>query len=240
MATEYPIPSDLIKPFKILCYQILAYGEDEGHMDVYIDPDGSHDISYTNLYAGRRNAHMIYTDEKIDKFFGDVCDELMDKYLNRYEDSGGRVVFQINAEQKKIVVDVYEFYKKEYDEGAYYTYNEILARFDEYDQLIDRLKNLGKSVRINYNGGGDSGWIDNEYDTDNGIEGFTDNLDQSFQEVLYGLLSSNFGSWGDNDGSQGHFIINTEKKDINIYHTNFEEDSRLYESVRTYDLTKSE
>lgn len=241
MATEYPIPSNLIKPFKILCYQILVYGESEGSMDVYIDPDGSHDISYTNLYTGRGNSHMITTDEKIDKFFGDVCDELMNTYLNRYEDSGGRIVFQVNAEQKKLVIDVYEFYKKEYDEGAHYTHDEILARFDQYDQLIEKIKSLGKIVKVYYNGGGDSGWIEGEYRSNDDVyERFEGQQDQEFEEMLYALLSSNFGSWGDNDGSTGYFEINTETKDIEIYHTSYEETSRLFESVRTYDLTKSE
>lgn len=240
MATEYPIPSNLIKPFKILCYQILAYGEDEGHMDVYVDSEGSTNIEYENLYAGPRNVHRIDTTQEIDNFFSDICDDLTGEYLYRSEDSGGRIVFQINAEQKKIVVDVYEFYKKSYDEGANYTYDEILARFDQYDELIDKIKSLGKIVKVYYNGGGDSGWIDGEFTGDNSNERFEGQMDQEFEEMLYGLLSSNFGSWGDNDGSSGYFEINTETKNIEIYHTSYEEDSRLFESVRTYDLTKSE
>jgi hypothetical protein len=240
MTKEYPIPSDLIKPFKILCYQILAYGEDEGRMDVYIDSDGSNDIGYTLLKSGSRDSHVINTGEKIDNFFQEICDDLIEEYLNRYEDKGGRIIFDVNAEQKKLVINVYEFFSKEYDEGAHYTYDEILARFDEYDEIIDRLKNLGKFIKLYYSGSGDSGWIDGEYVGDNGTEGFTHPLDNSFEEMLYSLLSSNFGSWGDNDGSKGHFIINTETKDIEIYHTSFEEDAKFYESVRTYDLTKSE
>lgn len=236
------IPSDLIKPFKILIHRILAYGEDEATLDVYVDSEGGNDIEYQHFQAGTYNSrHRLDSDEKIDKFLGKICDDVTQGQYS--SDEGNRVVFQIHALNKTMIVDVHEFYREETDDSTHYTYEEMLSRFDNYDELIDSIKDMGKYVEVSYDGGGDSGWINSTYTSsrDRDISrDFANEIDQQFQDVIYDLLSSNFGAWGDNDGSQGTIRINTETKEIEIFHTEFSQDSRLYESVITYDLTKPE
>jgi len=247
MSEQYKIPKNLINPFKVLTYQILAYGEEFGYMTTYIDSYGENNIAYEVFKAGSdnyNNRKIIKIPQSISDFFEDICGELPDIYGEYdYDNSDGYTIsFIVDAENKKLRVNFTEYYKEESPEGAQYSYDEILERFPQFDELIDGIKHIGKVVVITYDGGGDSGWIDQTYSSqdDDISETLTGNLYENFEEILYSMLSSNFGSWGDNEGSRGKIIIDTQKKEIYFDHINYYQESNTKESVRVYDLTSSE
>jgi len=75
-------------------------------------------------------------------------------------------------------------------------------------------------LRIDYNGSGDSGYLEDSFH--NAVD-----VPAGVQEYCYNILESNFGGWEINEGSQGYFEIDLDRKEITLYHTsNLDETGR--------------
>lgn len=66
---------------------------------------------------------------------------------------------------------------------------------------------------IPYNGGGDSGYIESNF------EGTTQQIPQQLEEWCYDRLEENFGGWEINEGSQGNFTIDFHDRTVRLTHT---------------------
>ncbi len=66
---------------------------------------------------------------------------------------------------------------------------------------------------IPYNGGGDSGYIESDF------EGTTQQIPQQLEEWCYDRLEENFGGWEINEGSQGNFTIDFHDRTVRLTHT---------------------
>lgn len=64
-----------------------------------------------------------------------------------------------------------------------------------------------------YNGGGDSGYIENEM----GVDSEREDISTSIENLCYDKLS-NFGGWEINEGSQGNIVFNLKDKTVTVNH----------------------
>jgi hypothetical protein len=73
-------------------------------------------------------------------------------------------------------------------------------------------------MELKYNGSGDSGYLEDRFENGEPVPGPVEN----WCEIQ---LSRNFGSWGDNEGSEGNFIFNMENNTAELNHTWNEQNS---------------
>jgi hypothetical protein len=101
---------------------------------------------------------------------------------------------------------------------------------EELDEsLLEEFKKEGiTEVHFDFNGGGDSGYIESEGTTNNSTPV---TASKDLEEVMYGMLE-NYGGWEINEGSHGQFTINVEEGTINlifIWHREFEFTEQIFE-----------
>jgi hypothetical protein len=115
-----------------------------------------------------------------------------------------------------------------------FTVNGVEESFEEYEidedelEIFEDFLQRGVSEIIcSYNGGGDSGYIDNNM----GVDGSRAEMTADIEELCYKKLS-NFGGWEINEGSQGSIVFNLEDKTITINHEWNTEEPRNFEIAK--------
>lgn len=76
---------------------------------------------------------------------------------------------------------------------------------DKVNEYLD--SNNTNSIRIEYNGSGDSGELESSYN--NETNQMVD-LDGEIEDICYEILNSEFGGWEINEGSSGEILIKRE------------------------------
>jgi hypothetical protein len=92
----------------------------------------------------------------------------------------------------------------------------------EYDDMIEEWEEKGVFddvsipedgyLTLKYNGGGDSGYIESDFENGEPAPG-------AVEEWCYQQLSDNFGGWEINEGSQGEFQFDFNEKTVILQHT---------------------
>ena len=92
----------------------------------------------------------------------------------------------------------------------------------EYDDMIEEWEEKGVLddikipedgyLNLKYNGGGDSGYIESDFDNGQYVP-------TEIEEWCYQQLSDNFGGWEINEGSQGEFQFDFNEKTVILSHT---------------------
>ena len=92
----------------------------------------------------------------------------------------------------------------------------------EYDDMIEEWEEKGVFddvsipedgyLTLKYNGGGDSGYIESDFENGEPAPG-------AVEEWCYQQLSDNFGGWEINEGSQGEFQFDFNEKTVILSHT---------------------
>ena len=98
--------------------------------------------------------------------------------------------------------------------GSYYDKDD----YEEDDSMYDTFIEVGKfldeieatSATVGYSGGGDSGAVDNNYESENG-SGIIPN---DIENICYDLLSE-YGGWEINEGSQGNIVFTKDEIEVN-------------------------
>jgi len=104
-----------------------------------------------------------------------------------------------------------------------YTEDEDVAKM--FKDLEEGDPSLDKILTLKYDGGGDSGYIEDFFD--NG-----DSIPAGIEDWCYEKLESLYGGWEINEGSFGSFEFDFNDKKITLYHTeNYNEDegNTIYE-----------
>lgn len=92
----------------------------------------------------------------------------------------------------------------EEDEGSTFPYRTLAA--------------LGiETVRINYNGAGDEGWID-EITAEPDEDKLTNELEEEIKQAAYNVLEDQHAGWEINEGSQGHLTVNVRTGRTFLHH----------------------
>jgi hypothetical protein len=221
-------PENLKKEFKIVCYRILSYGEKKGHISTYFDDSGHLDgLDSSYFVAGEdyRTQHEIETDGELDDYFIELMRDAVDNNIN-YDERGGDVTLEIDVENKILSVHVSNNVYKENHLKLKLNYNRIKHLSPDFDSIVEEYRHIGPVIVADYEGGGDSGWLEgnihNQEDPD-----ISETLNDRLEEFYYEILSQNFGAWGDNEGSRGKIILDLEKKEILVDHVEYLEDTEL-------------
>jgi len=138
------------------------------------------------------------------------------------------IVLNIDTLSKEISVSHYYTY---YDESESRESEWSLEEDPDDESLVqifqdlDKLDYDGSELVLRYNGSGDSGYIESEFDN-------IESVPSSVEDWAYSVLEDFYGGWEINEGSQGYFKFNIPDKSIILSHTyNTEESSNdtLYE-----------
>ena len=82
------------------------------------------------------------------------------------------------------------------------------ANEEEIKELdLDEIKS--DSITVTYEGGGDSGYIENQYESSNG----GGDVPAGIEDICYQLLED-FGGWEINEGSQGSIILSRDEIEV--------------------------
>lgn len=112
------------------------------------------------------------------------------------------------------------------DTGSYYEFGDYIEGDSIYDHFIEIQKFLeeinSNGVRIDYNGSGDSGYVEDQYQSQNK----KGDVPAGIEDICYELLED-FGGWEINEGSQGNITLT--KDSININHQWNTEESEFFE-----------
>ena len=110
-----------------------------------------------------------------------------------------------------------DFYDDRYDE---------MKKLNDPDFVLKSINELGPELEVNYDGGGDSGYIQDEKD-----------IPAVFTDISYEILSAFYGGWEINEGSQGTILYDFKNKKVSIYHNLFE-NTGFDVDVHEIDFTK--
>ena len=159
----------------------------------------------------------------------DILQDIMEMYVEKCVDEGFknvdydntsdyyRIYGIIDVKNEKIIFENFEYtYYDTEGSGSHYD----IGDYEEGEPMYDFFMEAGKfldeigsdSVTVNYSGGGDSGYIEDEYETPNGTTG---SVSEDMVDICYDLLQV-FGGWEINEGSQGQ--ITFTKDEIEVEH----------------------
>jgi hypothetical protein len=155
-----------------------------------------------------------------------IIDEIIESYQDKFYENGpgtldsGNEWYNVYGDiipgENKIIFNNIDFsgYATE-DSGSYYDFDDYNEGDRQYDIFLEIQKFLNEikkdSIRIIYNGSGDSGWVENYYQSDSG----KGKLPEHITHLAYELLED-FGGWEINEGSQG--VISISNNEIEIEH----------------------
>jgi len=140
-----------------------------------------------------------------------------------------RIEIRIDSFQKEISVNHEFFYYGRGEENSIdYDSKEDTEQFDRW--MDNDLKEVevpsdGK-LRLDYDGGGDSGYIHNEFQPTG------DAVPAGIEDWCYQQLERHFGGWEINEGSDGSFIFDFKNSVVTLnhtYNTEEHESDTLYE-----------
>ena len=155
---------------------------------------------------------------KNDEMIFDECDE---DYCR------GFINFEIDPKEKKFVLSFDFEVDVTYGHNSSYNFSEFLELNDEEIKIIETFVQEDKDHVVNFDGGGDSGYIEDKDDrTGEDIPAF-------ISDMLYEILQSDYGGWEINEGSHGHFEINYEDEEIHCSISMYDTDSSE-EIIETY------
>lgn len=152
-----------------------------------------------------------------------VCENDLVKQPDVDDINWGRVTIDIDCKTKEISVSYdYSYYDVGDSESVTHSLEEDDS--EELMELFDTLENddeiNDRVLQLDYNGSGDSGYLEDDFT--NG-----DSVPAVVSDYAYRMLENNFGGWEINEGSQGNFEIDLDRKEITLNHTsNIEETER--------------
>jgi hypothetical protein len=223
---------EIIKKFKLLHYILLSNGVTRISNDFYIDYDGNVDYHFAP-WSEKGSVNDFLPNKMIDSldsFFDTMKDKVLDS-LEASDESRATVSYQYSTKNKTFTID------ENIQTMGYESYNHEFE-IDEKELLEDMVqwKEEGKlKIRVDFNGGGDSGYIDEVGLINDGNDKY--DLSAVWETKLYDILEKNHGGWEINEGSEGTFTIDNENQIIELdFRMNVEDSSTGYEFEHKFDF----
>ena len=159
-------------------------------------------------------------------------------YNEYYDNENGSLFFILNAEKKEIIVnyDYYDMITEESNiEKNFSDFSNVTAGWRGAERAVKTLTNqnvvnelikqYSNFCKLRYDGGGDSGWIENEIETENGIieikketDADVDGIEANLETISYDLLDLYYGGWEINEGSTGSINYNFQEQKVTMTH----------------------
>jgi hypothetical protein len=199
-------------------YVYRHYDEWEGY-----EPEGP--------YYGNQNVkdELDFIPGSIGPLFEEIKDNFdTDLFYNDYYDNytGGLQIY-VNAENKMLIVKYYYYTMINEDSRIEKSFKELsemsnpwrsgekeVKKLTNEDFLNEMKEEYGSYVEMTYDGSGDSGWIQDQVDSDEGSKGMTNEL----ENIAYEALELFHAGWEINEGSSGNIKFNFEDQTLTITH----------------------
>lgn len=187
--------------------QGMKYGLIEFEVDYGDNFDMENKNSFTNNWTAEIPNLVKDTLQKVVDEFKDNMTELENYSFNYFEINIDAVDQQLTVSQN------FGYYERGDEETIEWTLDngedikEIFNTLDESDEEYDDV------LTLSYNGSGDSGYIESEFDEGGDVPSDVENF-------CYRKLENHFGGWEINEGSDGRFVFNRNNKTITLEHAN--------------------
>jgi hypothetical protein len=201
---------------------LKSMGMSYGEILFEMEPDDD-EISYRENYFPT-NFENNYTAEIPDglvpilkKIIDYVDDEgLYDEVPNDAYIDYQRFEITIDSDKREIsLTHIYSFLTEGGSEGV--EYDDMIEEWEEKGIFDDTEIPEDNYLALKYNGGGDSGYIESNFESGQSVP-------PPVEEWCYQQLEENFGGWEINEGSQGEFQFDFNEKTVILSHAyNIEE-----------------
>ena len=122
-----------------------------------------------------------------------------------------RFEITISGVKKEIALThIYSYYSEGDSTGI--EYDDMIEEWEEKGVFDDTSIPEDGYLVLKYNGGGDSGYIESDFENGEPSPG-------AVEEWCYQQLEENFGGWEINEGSQGEFQFDFNEKTVILSHT---------------------
>jgi hypothetical protein len=203
---------------------LKSMGMSYGEILFEMEPDDD-EISYRENYFPT-NFENNYTAEIPDglvpilkKIIDYVDDEgLYDEVPNDAYIDYQRFEITIDSDKREIsLTHIYSYQTEGGSEGV--EYDDMIEEWEEKGIFDDTEIPEDNYLALKYNGGGDSGYIESNFESGQSVP-------PPVEEWCYQQLEENFGGWEINEGSQGEFQFDFNEKTVILSHAYNIEESR--------------
>jgi hypothetical protein len=209
---------------------LQSYGSKVGKIRIEVQTDG--DIYWDYMYWQGDGTRMpIESYESINDLIKKIFDEYEDTMLENFSsDDRGQVVAIINCNDRTLTFKADVIVMDTSYSGSEYTFDDISN--ENIKEWLSEMEGAYTSGNIHYEGSGDSGYIEEDIV-------FSDNTRSSYPNELENWMYrelNQYGGWEINEGSQGDFHFNFDKKTINLSHGENYEDEQTYEIPLSFEF----
>ena len=211
MTKNLKLSEEQLKTLKLFSYYCASHGAKTAIFWVYLTEGGS--VDWQDDVWSSETGTRIESYDKIDNLIDYIFNEtdLMDYY--EY-DNQGSLQFKIDVKERKMTIEGWHREYSTQDSIMEWSdgnddFGDLKEDFDRFFEQMD-----GENGRIEFNGSGDSGYLNDYIELSNGQ---SMDIPSFIQEFCYDMLGSNYGGWEVNEGSQGSFKINPSNKLIELY-----------------------
>ena len=200
-----------LKRFSLL---LESLSDTPWQLRIWFSDNDIESLHHNKFFYNYHASDKIEIDFFMEAFLGNFLrkienNEMMYDYWSGDDDyCRGYIVFEIDPKEKKFVLMFEYEIETTQNYNTQYNFSEFLDLNDEEIKIIENYKEKNIEHRVVFDGGGDSGFIEQKDD----ITG--DNIPAFIYDMLYEILQSDFGGWEINNGSHGHFEVDYENEEI--------------------------
>lgn len=212
------------KKLRVTSKYIKSMGYREGIIDLRFYDDGLPDLSQEIPFQGKTFSN--HHDLEIPEFLHPVIDKVLEHCEND-SDSWKRMIdagdlnytfleISIDATTETLTVRFYWGYYEEGDtDGTSWSY-EVEEEKESIKPLFNALVeddiDTSSVLILRYNGSGDSGYIENNFEDGQSVP-------RIIEDWCYSELESLHGGWEINEGSSGYFEFDMKNNTVELSHT---------------------
>ena len=202
-----------------------SLGMSLGEIEFEMEPDQEViDYSPNDFPTHFQNNYNAEIPDGLVSILKKIIDYVDDDDLHRDLPYDGNLDYQrfditIYANEKKEIslTHIYSFQIGGEPQGV--EYDDMIEEWEEKGVFNDTSIPEDNYLVLKYNGGGDSGYLESDFDNGEPVP-------TEVEEWCYQQLEDNFGGWEINEGSQGEFQFYFDEKNVILSHTFNIEESR--------------
>ena len=196
---------------------LASMGMNYGDINFEMEPDDE-EISYSEYGFPTHFDNNYYAEipDGLIPILKKIIDYVDDDGLYSNLPDGSDIDYQrfeitIDGVKKEIsLTHIYSYYSEGDSTGI--EYDDMIEEWEEKGVFDDTSIPEDGYLVLKYNGGGDSGYIESDFENGEPSPG-------AVEEWCYQQLEENFGGWEINEGSQGEFQFDFNEKTVILSHT---------------------
>ena len=196
---------------------LASMGMKYGDINFEMEPDDE-EISYSEYGFPTHFDNNYYAEipDGLIPILKKIIDYVDDDGLYSNLPDGSDIDYQrfeitIDGVKKEIsLTHIYSYYSEGDSTGI--EYDDMIEEWEEKGVFDDTSIPEDGYLVLKYNGGGDSGYIESDFENGEPSPG-------AVEEWCYQQLEENFGGWEINEGSQGEFQFDFNEKTVILSHT---------------------